>query len=165
MSAWEIESSSRSSLLNAGPALLEGDRGSDLVEDLDRRGKLRLDRVGGEDPLRERVQCSDSGEVQLVQSGLGPLASYDVLVAVGHLLELGAQPVAQLCSSLDRERHGRDRRHRDAVVEHQVGHPADERRGFSRTSACTDEQGAVCLLADLDARGEVGGISHWRPRC
>ena len=113
-------------LLDPGPAVLEGDRGGDLVEDIDSRGKMCLDRVGGQDPLRERVQGPDGGQVQLVECSLGPLASYDVFVAVGDLLELGAQSVAKLCSGLDRERHGRDGRHGEAVVEHQVRNPADE---------------------------------------
>ena len=51
----------------AGPALLERDLRRDVVEHLDARRQAGLDRVLGEEPLRERVQRGDRGRVELVE--------------------------------------------------------------------------------------------------
>ena len=90
-----------------------------------------------------------------------PLARPVLALAVG--LELRTQPVAELRSGLDRERHGRDGRHRDAVVEHQVGHPADQRRGLAGPRTSFHEEVAGGLATDRVAGDLIGERRHWAP--
>ncbi len=77
------------------PPLVERHGRPDLVEHLERRWQAGFERVLGEDPLGEPVQCREHGRVDL-RNRLGresaPLAGF----LVGDAFELLADTVAQL---------------------------------------------------------------------
>ena len=93
-----------------GPeALVEVELGGDLVQHRQRRGEPGLDRVGGQDALREGVQRAQGGLVEVVERGAAALLHHAVAV-VGSLLEQGQpDPLAQLVGRLLREGDGGDR--------------------------------------------------------
>ena len=140
------------SALDHRPALLAGRGGPDLVEHLQARRDLGLDRVQGQDPLRERVQGADGGEVDLVEGLLGALPLLSARVRVmGGALERGAQPVRELGGRLLGEGDRGDVLDGHPVTEHQGAHPMDQGSGLARPRPGVDEQ------------RPVGGIPDQRP--
>ncbi len=146
--------------LQLRPAFLERDRRADLVLHVDDRRQPRLDRVLGEQALRERVQRADRGAVEVVERLLRRV----VLIRIGspHLLELGAQPVAQFGARLLGERHRGDVAQPHAVVEHERLDPADQRGRLARPGAGVHEQrrggigaDALPLVLVLQCRGHT----------
>jgi hypothetical protein len=61
-------------LLQLGPAFLEGDRGTYLVQDVDEWRQAGFDRMGEQDLLGEGVQGADGGGVEVVQGCVGEVA-------------------------------------------------------------------------------------------
>ena len=71
--------------LHHRPALVERDRRCDLVHHLDQWRQSGLDRVRGEDPLREGVQRADRGGVELVQRVRGARSASTVVARESRL--------------------------------------------------------------------------------
>lgn len=147
-------------LLQLGPALLESDRGPDLVEYVDERRQPGLDRMGEQDLLGKGVQGADRGGVQVVQRPVGELAG-----AVSPcLLELDPQAVPQLCACLLGEGHRGDRAQRHAVTQHQGGHSIDQRMRLAGPRTRLDEESGLGIGTDAIARRAVEQLfTHRRP--
>ena len=144
----------------SGEPSIEGHAGRDLVEHLDLRGELRLDRVLAEDPLREGVQRADRGPVELPQR----------LAAAPGLLRSGSSGSAARSWSSRRMRSRSSApafsvnviaaidRSSTAPLDHERDDPADQRGGLARSGARLHEQGARRSVAMRSrAAWSVGG--------
>ena len=78
------------------PAVLEGQLGADLVEDVDPRGQAGLDGVLAQDAEGEGVQGADGGDVGVGQGRLAPAPDLGGRVLLEGLLEGLPDPVTQL---------------------------------------------------------------------
>ena len=97
----------------AGPALLERELRRDVVEHLDARREPGLDRVLGEEPLRERVQGGHRGAVELLERAAAARAPRrPCRRRAARSLERAADAVAQLGRGLLGERDRGDLAHR-----------------------------------------------------
>ena len=140
------------------PALLEGDVGRHLVEDLDVRRHRRLDRVLGEDALCERVQGRDRGGVELVERHVDAPARVAAggLGGLCGLLQGAAHAVAQLRRRLLGERDRGDLAHRRLAGGDETDDALDERAGLARPRPRLDEERRVEVAGDAVAGGPVG---------
>ncbi len=146
------------------PVLVERDPCLDVVEHLESGREARLERVLGEDALREAVQRGERRVVELLECLVATYAlgrvDDPVGAAGGGSLELAANPVAQLRCGRLRERDrgqvaelqhaGSDERY-DAV---------DERGRLARAGARLDEEAGIVRVAHSSARFVVDRRAH-----
>lgn len=151
--------------LQPRPALLEGDRRADLVHHLDQRWQAGLDRVLGQDPVSEGVQRADRRTVQVVQGLTGALLLLGIGIGEPHRLQLGAQPVAQLCAGLLGESDRCDGGKPDVIDQHQLSYAMHQRSCLARPGAGIDEQRRTGVGADTVARRLVHRVAGHRLPC
>ena len=153
-----------------GPAVVESNRRTTLVEHIDRRWQTGLEGVGGKDSLGKTVERTDRRAVDLLEGSPGSCLSSGQLARGGGLavepvnqsvgtksfvipgrglLERFVDAVAQLRRGRLGERDGGDPTQPDAARRHQREHTPDQRRRLPGAGAGFDEERPVELGQDL----------------
>ena len=143
------------------PALLEPDTGADVVEDLEDGRQPRLERVLGEESLREPVQGGERGVVDLVERSTTARAVGLVVDPVDSAgrggLQAGPDAVAQLSGRGLGERDRGELAELDGTRRDQCHDAVDEGRRLPGARTGLDEDAAVVVIADPRPGVRVAG--------